>query len=106
MVNDLNTYLRGGIFMQEDLILYSINAIRSMEVVDVSTGSKLGYIRDCKIDLSTNRIVSVFLPSNSKGWFSKEDDIEIPWEKVVKIGVDVLIVDASGIQLITDENKI
>lgn len=92
--------------MEEDLILYSVNAIRSMEVVDVSTGIKLGYVRDYKIDLSTNRVVSLFLPSNSKGWFSREEDIEIPWEKVVKIGVDVLIVDASGIQLPTDENKI
>ena len=92
--------------MDEDLVLFSTNAIRSMEVVDVSTGSKLGYVRDYKIDLSTNRVVSLFLPSNSKGWFSREEDIEIPWEKVVKIGVDVLIVDASGIQLPTDENKI
>ena len=92
--------------MEEDLILYSVNAIRSMEVVDISTGSKLGYVRDYKVDLSTNKVVSLFLPSNSKGWFSKEDDIEIPWEKVVKIGVDVLLVDASGIQLTVDENKI
>lgn len=92
--------------MEEDLILYSVNAIRSMEVVDISTGSKLGYVRDYKVDLSTNKVVSLFLPSNSKGWFSKEDDIEIPWEKVVKIGVDVLLVDASGIQLPLDENKI
>lgn len=92
--------------MEEDLILYSVNAIRSMEVVDISTGSKLGYVRDYKVDLSTNKVVSIFLPSTSKGWFAKEDDIEIPWEKVIKIGVDVLIVDASGIQLTTDENKI
>ncbi|MBS4958191.1 MAG: YlmC/YmxH family sporulation protein [Clostridium sp.] len=92
--------------MEDDLILYSVNAIRSMEVIDVSTGSKLGYVRDYKVDLSNNKVVSLFLPSTSKGWFSKEDDIEIPWEKVVKIGVDVLIVDASGIQLNTDENKI
>ena len=28
---------------------------------------------------------------------SKEDDIEIPWDKIVKIGVDVIIVDATGI---------
>ena len=92
--------------MEDDLILYSVNAIRSMEVVDISTGSKLGYVIDYKVDLSTNKVVSIFLPSTSKGWFAKEDDIEIPWEKVINIGVDVLIVDASGIQLTTDENKI
>ena len=87
--------------MESDLILYSVNAIRSMEVVDISTGSKLGYISDYKI-------VSIFLPSsNNKGWFSKEDDIEIPWDKIVKIGVDVIIVDATGIEITQqDENKI
>ena len=46
--------------MESDLILYSVNAIRSMEVVDISTGSKLGYIRDFKVDLETNKIVSIF----------------------------------------------
>ena len=50
--------------MESDLILYSVNAIRSMEVVDISTGSKLGYISDFKIDLDTNKIVSIFLPSS------------------------------------------
>ncbi|MEN8075433.1 YlmC/YmxH family sporulation protein [Clostridioides difficile] len=92
--------------MEDDSILYSVNAIRSMEVIDVSTGSKLGYTRDFKVDLETNKVVSIFLPAVAKGWFSKEDDIEIPWDKVVKVGVDVLIVDASGIQLNFDENKI
>ena len=42
--------------MEDDLILYSVNAIRSMEVVDISTGSKLGYVRDYKVDLSTNKV--------------------------------------------------
>lgn len=92
--------------MESDLILYSVNAIRSMEVIDVSTGSKLGYARDFKVDLEKNKVVSIFLPSVAKGWFSKEDDIEIPWEKVVKVGVDVLIVDASDIQFNLEENKI
>ena len=37
----------------------------------------------------------------------KEDDIEIPWDKIVKIGVDVIIVDVTGIEITQqDENKI
>lgn len=93
--------------MESDLILYSVNAIRSMEVVDISTGSKLGYVKDFKVDIDKNKILSIFLPpSNNKKWFSKEDDIEIPWNKIVKIGVDVIIVDATGIQIAQDENKI
>ena len=90
--------------MSEDLVLYSANAIRRMEVIDVSTGSKLGYIRNFKVDLSSNKIVSLYLPRESKGWFAKEDDIEIPWEKVIKIGVDVLIVDASEVEFNINTN--
>ena len=61
-----------------------------------------------KSDVQDSNVYDGF-PVNSASldkWFAKEDDIEIPWEKVIKIGVDVLIVDASGIQLTTDENKI
>ena len=33
-----------------ELELHSINGMRNMEVIDVLTGSKLGFIRDLKID--------------------------------------------------------
>ena len=51
--------------MESDLILYSVNAIRSMEVVDISTWSNIVYIIDFKIDLYTYNIVSIFLPSSN-----------------------------------------
>lgn len=92
--------------MEDELILYSVNAIRSMEVIDISTGCKLGYTRDYKVDISEQKVISILLSAQTKGWFSKEDDIEIPWDKVIKIGVDVLLIDASGIELNLDENKI
>lgn len=92
--------------MEEELILYSVNAIRSMEVIDISTGTKLGYTRDYKIDVNEQKVISILLSGQAKGWFSKDDDIEIPWDKVIKVGVDVLLVDASGIELNLDENKI
>ena len=92
--------------MEDELILYSVNAIRSMEVIDISTGCKLGYTKDYKIEINEQKITAILLAGATKGWFSKEDDIEIPWEKVIKIGVDVLLVDASGIELNLDENKI
>lgn len=92
--------------MENDLILYSVNAIRSMEVVDISTGRKLGFVRDFKFDVSEQKVVSIMLPAPIKSWFSKEDDIEIPWNKVIKIGVDVLLVDGSDIQINFEENNV
>lgn len=92
--------------MENDLILYSVNAIRSMEVVDISTGRKLGFVRDFKFDVAEQKVVSIMLPAPIKSWFSKEDDIEIPWNKVIKIGVDVLLVDGSDIQINFEENNV
>ena len=90
----------------EDEVLYSLNAIRNMEVIDISTGSKIGYVKDFKVDINTKKIVSIFLPSLVKSWFNKADDIELAWDKIVKIGVDVLIVDASSIIEEFKENNV
>ena len=72
--------------------LHSINALRSMEVIDINTGGKVGFIKDIKIDYEEQRVISIILPGEVKGWFSKTEDIEIPWTDVVKVGIDVLII--------------
>ena len=81
----------------EDELLYSLNDVRNIEVIDISTGIKIGYVKDFKVDINTKKIISIFLPSPVKSWFNKAEDIELSWDKIVKIGVDVLIVDASSV---------
>ena len=91
--------------MENDLVLYSINAVRAMEVIDIASGSKLGYVKDFKVNIAEERVVSIIIPSPSKTWFSKEEDIEIPWEKVVRTGIDVLLVDCEDIDLNLNYNN-
>lgn len=80
---------------ENDLILHSLNAIRSMEIIDIRNGCKLGFVQDLVIDIEKSKIVSIIIPGEGKSWFNKEDDIEIPWEKVVRAGMDVVLVDTS-----------
>lgn len=80
--------------MEENL--NSINAMKTMEVIDINTGTKLGFISDIKIDCEEQKILSILLPGESKGWFSKIDDIEVIWKDIVKIGIDVILVNAKG----------
>lgn len=75
-----------------ELELHSLNAMRSMEVIDIDTGSKMGFIKDFKIDCSTNKIISLILPGEIKSWFGKEEEIEILWKDIIKIGSDVILV--------------
>ncbi len=78
--------------------MYSINNLKSMEIIDINTGTKLGFIKDLKIDVENYKILALTIP-DSKGskFFSKNDDIEIKWDKIKKIGVDVILIDGDNL---------
>ena len=76
-----------------ELELHSLNAMRNMEVIDILTGTKIGFIRDFKIDCDDNKIISLILPGEIKSWFGKEDEKEILWKDIIKIGKDVILVN-------------
>jgi YlmC/YmxH family sporulation protein len=82
-----------------EVSMYSIGNIRSMEVIDITTGSKLGFIKDLKVDCEEYKILSILMPNQKISWFSKNDSIEIPWSRVKKIGIDVILIDGSGLPI-------
>jgi YlmC/YmxH family sporulation protein len=77
-----------------ELELHSLNALRNMEVIDILTGTKIGFIKDLKIDCNENKIVSLILPREIKTWFAKEEEKEILWKDIIKIGRDVILVSS------------
>ncbi len=83
---------------ENELLLHSLNALRTMEVIDIKTGTKLGFIKDFVIDIKESKVISILLPGMAKGWFSKDEDIEIPWNKVKKAGIEVILVDSTDIE--------
>lgn len=76
-----------------ELELHSLNAMRNMEVIDILTGTKIGFIKDFKIDCDENKIISLILPGEIKSWFGKEEEKEILWKDIIKIGTDVILVN-------------
>jgi len=78
-----------------DSLMFAINNLRQMEIIDINSGTKMGYIKDLKVNCEEYRIVSILLPNQKSTWFNKNNSIEIPWEKVKKVGVDVILVDGS-----------
>ncbi len=83
---------------ENEFLLHSLNALRTMEVIDIKTGTKLGFIKDFVIDTKESKVISILLPGMAKGWFSKEEDIEIPWNKVKKAGIEVILIDSTDIE--------
>ncbi len=69
--------------------------LRSLDVVNVLDGRKLGPITDLELDLAAGRVTAIVVPAPGRFWWflGGEKEYVIPWEKVVKVGVDVILVE-------------
>lgn len=68
---------------------------RQKEVINVSDGRRLGFVSDVEIDLEQGKVEAIVLPGVGKllGFFGKDNEFIIPWDKIVKIGEDIILVD-------------
>ncbi|WP_240610857.1 YlmC/YmxH family sporulation protein [Ammonifex thiophilus] len=78
------------------LLALKVSDLRLREVINISDGRRLGLIKDIDIDVENGRISALILPGPARllGFWGREDEIVIPWERVVKIGTDVILVEA------------
>jgi YlmC/YmxH family sporulation protein len=70
--------------------------LKLKEVVNVLDGKRLGTITDIEIDVESGRLTAIVVPGPGKflGLFGRNDDVVIPWEKINKIGLDVILVES------------
>lgn len=71
--------------------------LRVRDVVDVRDGRRLGQAVDLEVDLERGRVTALVIPGPARllGLLGRDRDWVIPWEQIVKIGVDVVLVEAS-----------
>ncbi|MEK3887050.1 YlmC/YmxH family sporulation protein [Bacillus sp. FSL K6-3431] len=71
-----------------------ISEFQIKDVVNISDGRKLGNIGDIEINLETGKIETIIIGNGGKllGFFGKEEEIVIPWNQIIKIGTDVILV--------------
>jgi YlmC/YmxH family sporulation protein len=78
-----------------------ISDLRLLDVVNVKDGRRLGPIKDLDLDLERGVVKGIIVPgpSRTRGLFGngKSDDFVVPWDRVKKIGVDVILVDANDL---------
>lgn len=69
--------------------------LRVRDVINIIDGKRLGNIIDVEFDLETGRITSIIVPGPPRIWglFARENNLVIPWEKIKKIGADVILVE-------------
>ena len=69
---------------------------KNKTIIDITTGEKLGYLKNCDIDIDEKNgfIKSLVIPKSKLNaiFMQQEDYIEVPWSKIVKIGTDTILI--------------
>lgn len=75
--------------------MLKISSLREKEIINLYNGERLGYIYDFEIDLENGTITGIIVPSEGRvlSLFSKNNDIHISWNKIIKIGSDTILVN-------------
>jgi len=69
-----------------------LSDLQNKDVVDLKSGVKIGNIIDIKIDLNGSIASLILEKKKYSRLFSSNDEIEISYDKIVKIGEDVILI--------------
>lgn len=74
--------------------MVKLSELQMKEIIVIDDGSRLGQISDLEIDGESGRILAFVVVAREKksGMFAKADELIIAWEKIVRIGSDVILV--------------
>ncbi|HPD01601.1 MAG TPA: YlmC/YmxH family sporulation protein [Acetivibrio sp.] len=68
---------------------------REKEVINIKDGRRLGFVCDVEINLESGKIEAIVIPGDRR-WFGlvgKDDEYVIPWDRIKKIGEDIILVE-------------
>lgn len=75
---------------------YTFDEIRNKEVINIRSGSKLGYVDDIEFDSESLMIKALIIFGRGKLWglWGREDDMIIKCRDIEMIGTDTILVSS------------
>jgi YlmC/YmxH family sporulation protein len=75
-----------------------VSDLKLKEVINIVDGKRLGAITDIEIDVESGKLTAIVVPGNGRflGLFGRSEDIVIPWDRINKIGFDVILVEEAA----------
>ena len=69
--------------------------LRQKEIVNTSDGARYGFVSDLEINTEEGKITGLVVPGPGRvlGVFGRDQEYRIPWDKIKKIGDDIILVD-------------
>ena len=71
-----------------------VTDLRNKEVINLKDGCRLGFVCDVIVDTCCGKVLAIIVPGRCGffGFFGRDDDIEIAWENIERIGEDLILV--------------
>ena len=71
--------------------------LRQKEVINVNDGTRYGFVSDMELNTEDGRIIALIVPGPGRvlGVFGRDQEYRIPWDKISKIGDDIILVNCS-----------
>lgn len=69
--------------------------LRCKEVINVTDGSRYGYVGDAEVDLETGQVRALVVPGRLRlfGLLGREPERVFPWSAVRRFGEDIILVE-------------
>jgi YlmC/YmxH family sporulation protein len=73
--------------------------LRQKEVINLTDGRRLGFVKDVEFSLESGKLLSIILPGpwSFFRFFGRETEFVIPWKDVRKIGEEIILVDLKDV---------
>ncbi len=78
--------------------MITLSSLQMKDIVYIEDGTKIGNLTDIEINVDIGKIINLVVATKTKvfGMFGESREIVIPWEHVIKIGHDVILVKKNG----------
>ena len=72
-----------------------VSVLRYKEIINVSDGSRYGWVGDVEVDLESGQVRALVVPGRLRlfGLLGREEDRVFPWEAVRRFGADTILVE-------------
>ena len=72
-----------------------VSELRYKEIINVSDGSRYGWVGDVEVDLESGQGRALVVPGRLRlfGLLGREEDRVFPWEAVRRFGADTILVE-------------
>ena len=69
-----------------------VSELRYKEIINVSDGSRYGWVGDVEVDLDSGQVRALVVPGRLRlfGLLGREEDRVFPWEAVRRFGADTI----------------